>query len=342
MSSIEIDGQCYFAHAAAHTKAKLSFLEQGKLSLSFEGEVETIWVNIDDVKISSKLGNTPREITFPDGELFSYQDTPLSENWLMTHGTDSKLDKLERNKSFVVLGLFLIPLITYGLFKFAIPSFAIHFASWVPESIIEMSSQRTLTALDKLLLEPSELDKKKQENLIKQWHKDVEVLLGVDHRYHFLFRDSVKLGANAFALPDGTIVVTDDLVHMMNEHQDALFSIILHEIGHVEQEHSMRFIAETMATSVLVNFMFGDVSGIVDFFVGASATMLNNQFSQKHEWEADNFAIDTLKQNNLNPESFATAMELFLKEHNETGLDKLLSSHPLLKERAENARMGAD
>lgn len=339
MTQIMATGQCYLARSSEYCSAILYFHENGGLSLHLDAQEQTvIEATLSEVNVSSSLGNTPREISFPDGSLFRFEEDIQVAQWLSERGSKSLINGLEKNTLFIASGLVLVPVIIFCIFRFAIPAFAVHFSTWVPEPVIQTSSQHTLRAFDRLLLDESTLDETTKVDFLAEWQQRIDAYIGHSDQYTILFRASEKMGANAFALPDGTIVITDELVRLMADHPDALFSIILHEIGHVEHRHSMRYIAETLATSVLVNYLFGDISGIVDLFVGMSATVASNQFSQKLEWQADNFALETLRNNNESTESFALAMELFLQEIEETSIDTLLSTHPLLKERAENAR----
>ena len=342
--TINISGTCYLANKTTHLNAFVKLLPQGQIQLSYSdmGNDIDITFEISEVQIATKLGNTPREIKFPDGQLFTFTDTEATSRWLNNFGKLSIANKLEKNKVLIFVSLLLIPALIYGSFRYLIPKVAVEMASWVPNSVISYSSRHTLETLDRLILSPSNLTEKDNIALIDSWQKRINLLSGHQQNYKFLLRYSEQMGANAFALPDGTIVVTDDLVNIMQEHPDALFAIILHEIDHVEHQHSMQYIAETLATSVLINFLFGDVSGIADFFLGTSTTIVNNQFSQKLEWQADEFAITTLKNNNLSPESFAKAMDIFLNQYQESELQQVFSTHPLLKARAENARQASN
>ena len=53
-----------------------------------------------------------------------------------------------------------------------------------------------------------------------------------------LFRDGGKFGANAFALPSGKIIVTDQLASLLNDEQ--IVGVLAHELGHVVYRHGMR------------------------------------------------------------------------------------------------------
>ncbi|MDU0356297.1 M48 family metallopeptidase [Paraglaciecola aquimarina] len=220
-----------------------------------------------------------------------------------------------------------------------IPGVAVHFADYVPNKAIQIASEHTLYSLDKTLLDESKVDAKLQQRYREHWQQTLGQLTLEDAQYSLNFRHSDKMGANAFALPDGTIVVTDDLLSLIDNNQDLLQAILLHEIGHVERNHSMRLIAETLATSLAIDYFFGDLGGMIEVFAGLSNTIVQNQFSQKLEWEADNFALTQIEALGLDPESFALAMEKLAESlPDESKLDTLMQSHPLMKERIENAR----
>ena len=86
-------------------------------------------------------------------------------------------------------------------------------------------------------------------------------------------------------------------------------------------------------------YFFGDVSGVFETFMGASNTLINNQFSQKLETEADDFALRHASAAGLTPEDFADALESLASSlPPESEMDKILSSHPMLKDRIEKAR----
>ena len=52
------------------------------------------------------------------------------------------------------------------------------------------------------------------------------------HVYQLEFRHGGYIDANAFALPSGIIVMTDELVELAKS-DDELISVLAHEIGHV-------------------------------------------------------------------------------------------------------------
>jgi Zn-dependent protease with chaperone function len=239
----------------------------------------------------------------------------------------------------VVACTILVPVFLFVFFKYLVPSSAILFADYVPDSVVNIASQHTLSALDNSILSETELADQVQLDYQKRWNGITSRMGVADGRYNMQFRQSEAMGANAFALPNGTIVVTDALVELIDDNHDLMTAILLHEIGHVEHKHSMRLISETLATSIAVSYFFADLGGLVEFFAGVSNTVLQNQFSQKLEWEADNFALEKLDQLGLDTESYANAMQKLADTlPRESKLTLLLQSHPSMQARIDNAR----
>ncbi|MFD2271073.1 M48 family metallopeptidase [Undibacterium arcticum] len=76
--------------------------------------------------------------------------------------------------------------------------------------------------------------------------------------YELVFRHS-NIGPNAFALPNGTIILTDQLV-MLARNDPAVLAVLAHELGHLQQRHSLRRVFQTVGVGVAIHFMLGDVS----------------------------------------------------------------------------------
>jgi len=294
-------------------------------------------VAFNTLKTHSKLGNLPREVHLPDNQALHIDACEAVDNWLF-RSTSGKLYKLESNFRFILTSILLVPLCLVGIFKFVLPAMAIHFADLVPEYATELASNNTMLALNKSVLDPSELPENKQQYYINRWQQMVTQLPVDHHTFQFQFKKSEYFGANAFALPNGTIVVTDDLVELLDGQDSLLAAIILHEIGHVVEKHSMRFIAESIISSLAIDYLIGDLGGTIEVFAGVSNTIVQNQFSQDLEWEADNFSLKNIHLVGYSPKDFATAMQKLSEQSKDSNqLDALLHSHPLTKQRIDNA-----
>ncbi|MCY7297372.1 M48 family metallopeptidase [Alteromonas sp. a30] len=331
-------GQLYLAGKSTCIPVSL-VIEDGTLFI-YQQDTQAFMsaVKINEVESPSRLAGVPREIKLPDGALLSVLEQGEVDDWLDGEPRHSVF-KLEKSNIVVVLSLLAIPLTLIATFKYLIPALAITFANWVPDSAVKIASQHTLYLLDKSTLEPSELKPETQETYIAQWQTLIEKLNLDSTRFNIQFRHAQEMGPNAFALPDGTMIITDELVTLVNHDMNLLTAILLHEIGHVEHKHSMRLIAKTLGSSLIINFIFGDVSALIEAFGGFSSTVIQNQFSRELEWEADNYAITNLEQLGMDKENFALAMESLADLIGEqSGFEQLLSSHPAIQERIENAR----
>lgn len=125
--------------------------------------------------------------------------------------------------------------------------------------------------------------------------------------------DAPGLGENALALPDGTVVLTDQMVRLIlgkaatfGDAQAAqVAGVLAHEIGHVELRHSTRVLARTSLTAALSATLFGDFSAVA---AGVPAVLMNLRYSREMESEADGYAIAALQARHI---PLAPLAELF-------------------------------
>ena len=293
----------------------------------------------DDLNITGRLASLEREVTLPDGSLLLLPNEHRVNRWLDRRKLSSRFYAWERRPRYVLASVLLVPLSFWMLWRYVLPAAAIQFAALVPDYYVDMASRHTLEALDSTFLEPTGLDQYEVQEYIDYWEGNL-ISLGLQPAdYHIGFRNSETFGPNAFALPDGSIIFTDQLVELLNGDPDVLQAILLHEIGHVERHHGMRMVAQAIVATITVSILFGDLSGMAEFFVGTSSTVLQNKFSQELEWEADDYALQQLQSIPQGPRYFTEAMEQLAELVGQEGMAaQWLSSHPSMQRRVENAR----
>ena len=108
-----------------------------------------------------------------------------------------------------------------------------------------------------------------------------------------------QLGANAFALPGGTIFVTDELLDLLRGRDDVLIGVLGHELGHVEHRHGMRLLAQATALGALSSTLWGDFSAL---FATLPVLYGQSAYSRDFEREADREAIRLLRANRIRPD----------------------------------------
>ena len=184
----------------------------------------------------------------------------------------------------------------WAFYRFATPWVATQLARFVPLSMEEQISKQYLAQLDKQLLKPSRLPTARQQQLRQGFDELVRNLNPEQMRYasykpNYRLEFRSGMGANAFALPGGTIVMTDDIVkeaQQLKVPDDALIGVLAHEIGHVADRHTSRTGLQQGVLQTGMALALGDVSSIV----ATMATGLTSlSYSRHHETEADCFAV---------------------------------------------------
>ncbi|WNC68930.1 M48 family metallopeptidase [Thalassotalea nanhaiensis] len=335
----------YFAGNNSAREVYVS-IENGRISIACPNSEDVLLnQNINSCKVSSALGSVPCEVNFPDGDLLILPaDHPMVT---ILRGQLPKsnyiLHLFEQSRVFWLIALLLVPVSFYLLVNYIIPSMAEAVAKQVPHSIKVDIDDEVLSIYDGVMFEVSDLELSQQEEIKTQWQHLLKDLR-LDHgAYSLQFRKGESIGANAFALPGGTVVVTDELVLLFKDKPEAIAAILLHEIGHVELNHSMKILAESVGTTLLMTYFFGDLEGLVEIFSGTAVTLLQNTYSRDLESEADDFAVAKLSLIGQSPQAFADAMRgLTGKSEKQHALLKYFSSHPDIKQRINKAEKAAE
>ncbi len=295
------------------------------------------------VSVSSAIPGVAQELSFKDGGKFVIDGT---QHRLQLGSGAFSAEALEKNKKLIFSAIFLVPLLLWFSVAIALPNLAAGSVKYLPDSVAEQMGRQTFYALQKTILEPSELDTTLRDQTITQWQQALEQLGLSQKKFQLHVFKSDYFGANAFALPNGTVVITDQLLILLKDKPNAVLAILLHEIGHVEHQHSLRMIAQSVSSSVAIALIFGDLEGFGEVLIGTGSTLLQNAFSREMESEADQFALNNLVKLGKPPMAFAEAMQSFLQpdsnlsEQHETdnkSIFRYLSTHPDINERIHAA-----
>jgi predicted Zn-dependent protease len=223
--------------------------------------------------------------------------------------------------------------------RFGVPVAAKFIAFRLPPSVDDTASEHTLDALDRSLLQPSELDEAIQTRLVS--HFQTVIQDHSDYRLKIVFRKGNGLGANAFALPDGTIVFTDEMV-ALSEHDDGLVGVLVHEIGHVVHRHGMRTVIQDSLLGFILLSITGDVAGSSELFLALPVLLTQLAYSREFEREADRYALDYLRSHSIPTTHFAQLIRRMDEKtkaksiaSGEEWLD-YLSTHPVTEERLKD------
>ena len=145
----------------------------------------------------------------------------------------------------------------------------------------------------------------------------------------FLFNYKVYISAeiNAFAMADGTIRIYSGLMDMMDDGE--LRFVIGHEMGHVVKEHIRKKMQLALAGSALrkgiasQNNIAGDLAR--SQLGGFVEVLVNAQFSQQEERDADDYGLTFLQNKGYDPAGAVSALRKLTTLGND---HSFLSSHP--------------
>jgi predicted Zn-dependent protease len=210
----------------------------------------------------------------------------------------------------------------------ALPSISDVVARWLPQRTLSRIGEETLALLDRLHFEESELPADRCDEIRSRLAALTTGEALPEHRV--LFRSAPGLGANAFALPGGAIVLTDELVELA-EHDDELIGVLAHELGHLERRHALRGAIHGSVVGLVLAAYLGDLSSLG---AGLSGFLLEAKYSRDFEREADDFAERFLRARGIAPSRLTAILErMSASEDALGGVRAYLSTHPLTSER---------
>ena len=157
---------------------------------------------------------------------------------------------------------------------------------------------------------------------------------GMRVRIHYSANDA----PNAFATLGGHIVVTRGLYRLMPS-ENALATVLAHEIAHVRARDPIAAIGGTASLALLVVVIGGDASGLAPQV--ARAVQLG--YSRHAESLADAAAIGALKAHYGHAGGAGSVFEALAGAHLSTfSVPTLLSTHPLDEQRIERMHIAAE
>lgn len=320
--------------------SQLSCPAAGTLRLDSEGEV--LEFAAAELSISPRLGRMERIVTLPQLGQLQMADSPLLDQWLPDRDRiEGWAHRLERHRTAAIGAGVATVLSIVLFFQFGLPWMADRVAPLVPRAMEQAIGAQSMAILDGTQLSHSRLSSDRRRDLDVQFRAMVAGLPR-EYDYQLAFRHAPKLGPNAFALPDGRLVVTDQLVELV-ESDAELLAVLAHEAGHHEHRHGMRQALESSAVVVVAGFLFGDLSGTGSLSVSIPVLLLESGFSRDHEREADAFAFELLRRRGRSPADFAAVMQRLADHYGnrDFGPVSYLSTHPPSEDRIRAAREAA-
>lgn len=331
-AGVYFDGLSTKAHAVAVTATDAG--------LALRGNGVDLEVPLAQVRLEPALGKTWRVLRFPGGarlETDAFETVAGLERALGQNRELRLVGWLEARWGRVLGCAAGLALAVWATATYGIPWGAQVAAFATPPGVLAGVSERSLALLDDRVLGPSKLRAARREGLQTEFRTLVNDLSSPPFRssYRLVFRMGGEVGPNAFALPSGLVIVTDELVRLSGDDQE-LLSVLAHEIGHVEGRHGLRSLYGSTGVFVLVSVLLGDVVSAESVAAGLPTLLLETGYSRRFEREADAFAARYVALRGWGTEPLE---RILTRLAGETGsVPTFLSTHPATPARLEALR----
>ena len=293
--------------SAKHSLVLVRVAEHAK-NILFEANGEILSFNFSEIDVQAKLGSAKRLIDLPNGGRLEAADISELEAAMPSKSSVfwRGLHYLENHLAWVMLALVATVFAGWLFLQFGVPKLAEYVAKATPPSMETKIGEQALQGLDSQLgyFSPSETTATRKASVIAALNQ-LCVAQKACPQYRLEFRNGGMIGANAFALPGGIMVVTDQLIGL-SKNDTEIVAVLAHELGHVKQRHAFRQSLQGVLSGLILAAITGDVSSIGS---GLPAVLMQMKYSREHETEADNFALNALQAACLPPKAFADILQ---------------------------------
>ncbi len=334
---MEISGKLYLSGQSKSLPAVLKGFD-GVCRLRSNSEEINLELRRDEMVIQAPVGSLPYKILLAEGHLFEAENNQETKKFLefcQKPNAESWLSYLEQKKTVILVGIMLLAGLVITVPKYGLPWMGDQVAHWIPQSWLMMAGDETLEILDESFFSPSELAPQDQDQFTKEFNRMASLVLK-DQTARLVFRQSEEIGPNAFALPGGLVVLTDELVEIA-EDQAGVIGVLAHELGHVQLKHPARRLVRSLMALALVSLIFDDAATFAEELAAISGSLISLAYTREFEEEADRAGKEILIGAGLSPIPLADLLQKLSDgcEENCSQLPEWLTTHPSVPSRIE-------
>ncbi|MGK6314042.1 M48 family metallopeptidase [Neorhizobium sp. DT-125] len=335
-------GEWHPANSSRSVPAELK--QDGQRILAAEAAFVLASAVPERIEFSPRVGSIPRRVTFPDGSVFETRENDAVDAYLRArHGARSGfIHSLERFHPRLIVFALAVILLAASIYRFALPVLVEVAVLVTPPFVPQMIGSGALASLDRTVLNPSQLPEAQRNEISKNFSRLAAFSEGGEAAYTLSFRDGGVIGPNAFALPDGTLILTDDLVKLAGGDEEMVLAVLGHEIGHVEGEHSLRQLYRAAGVAALVMLIAGDVGSGVEDILTQGGALLALSYSRSAEAEADRRSVELMLAAGYDPAALARFFAVLEEKLGDHGDTSIFASHPGTPQRQQVIRAYAD
>ncbi len=303
-------------------------------SLKFELAGATQWVELDATTVVEPVGSGPWIVELADGASLKITDADFGEKLAEENGSLGFVRMLEGAWHWALISIVVAVVATWAALTYGVPAFATSVAYALPDNVSAALSDEGLGVMDDVLFDQSELP---AETIVRVTglFRDIKVTNPEFLPYRLEFRAS-RIGPNAFAVPGGIVVMTDELVELA-ESDAEIMAVLAHEVGHLYGRHSLRILLQNSVSALLIAGLTGDISNITALSAAIPTVLMQAKYSRDFEREADDFAFEYLETRSVSTDALSNLLLRLEQSESDDGGDipGWLLSHPPSRERID-------
>lgn len=288
---------------------------------------------LKDYEYLPKVAQGLYALEMKDGARIEFASTPPDWLPLSRQSTFDFIHKMESSGRWLLLSLLAVLLTGFVFLRFGVPMVAHHVAMNLPPDTLNTAGNEAQDYIMQMT-EPSKLSHQRQQQIIKLYQR-----LPNNTKANIIIRQGGdSIDANALALPNNTIIITDELIALSDDDRQIL-AVLAHEQGHITHRHSLQQALSLLGIGVITVMVTGDMS---DTIATIPTLLTSLHYSREFEREADQFAINELKALGESPEHLANFFKHMQHHHDDEGSEgghwSIISTHPDTNERIANAQ----
>lgn len=323
-----LSAEYFDGHSARAHPVRLS--REGE-HLRVQGESLDMRVPLQRIRWPERTRHGVRVAELPQGASLHCADARAWDGFALACGRrEGWVVRAQQSWRGVLASLAALVVLLAALYVWGVPWAAGAVLTVLPTSVDSAVGEVAMRSLDDELLRPSGLPAAEQQRLRDAFARAMAAQPGGSVPTHRLeFRRS-RIGPNAFALPGGAVVLTDELVTLVDGDAAVITGVLAHEIGHVRHRDGMRLLLQASAIGVLASAVLGDFSTLL---AGAPVLLGQSAYSRDAERAADSESARLMRDAGISPAVMVTFFEKLAKVQGVHVMGIAIASHPADAER---------
>jgi Zn-dependent protease with chaperone function len=307
VSATWFDGQAARGHAAQVR------LEGGTLQVHAE-DGRTQQFDARGLSWPERTRHGRRVLLLPGGGSLDFTDAAAFDTWRRAQGhRESWVVRAQQHWRATLVAVAALVLVLAAGYQWGVPWAAAGVVAALPKNVEDDIGRGALKQLHEGLLGPTQTPPAVQAAWRQRLAAAIEATYPATERpaWTLHFARGGRIGANALALPGGNIVVTDELLALLEGADDALLGVLAHEHGHVRRRHGMNALVRFTIVSGATSVVLGDFSALL---AGVPALLAHLGYSRDAEREADADAARVLRASGRQPAAMVALFERLAAE----------------------------